>query len=119
MSTTESPVVTANGSTPDISRLTPEQLKSLRSQIAKHDRAKVKRKPKPAIQPRGKVTVIERQIAIEDSSTDFERITDEPFSLVPGNVSQIWVKTGRERMKCVNTGKSVAVGSAAVYRVFL
>jgi hypothetical protein len=119
MSTSEAATLTANGSAPDISKMSPEQLKALRSQIAKHDRAKVKRKPKPAIQPRGKVTVVQREIAIEDSSTDFDRITDEPFSLVPGNVAQIWVKTGKERMKCVNTGKSIAVGSAAVYRVFL
>jgi hypothetical protein len=77
-----------------------------------------KRKSKPVLKPRGKVTQKQITISIEESATDWEDITDEPFSL-DTNASRIYTKIGKERAKCVNTGKSLPVGGAAVYRVFL
>jgi hypothetical protein len=101
--------------------LTPEQAKELHKKLNQFYRKRNggKTKAKAVIKPRGKVEVHQKAIAIEESATDFDDINDEPFSLTPNNVSQIWVKTGKERMKCVNTGKSLSVGGAAVYRVFL
>jgi hypothetical protein len=77
-----------------------------------------RRKPKPVLKPRGKVTEKTITISIEESATDWDDITDEPFSL-DTNASRIYTKIGKERAKCVNTGKSLPVGGAAVYRVFL
>lgn len=77
-----------------------------------------KRKAKPVLKPRGKVTEKQITISIEESATDWDDITDEPFSL-DTNASRIYTKIGKERAKCVNTGKSIPVGGAAVYRVFL
>lgn len=110
-----------NGSQSTINDLTPEQAKALHKQLNNYYRKRSggKKKSKPVIKPRGKVNTFQRAIDIEESATDFQDITDEPFSLTPNSVSQIWVKTGKEKMKCVNTGKSVAVSGAAVYRVFL
>jgi hypothetical protein len=110
-----------NGSVPSVSELTPEQAKELHKKLNQFYRKRNggKTKAKAVIKPRGKVEVHQKAIAIEESATDFDDINDEPFSLTPNNVSQIWVKTGKERMKCVNTGKSLSVGGAAVYRVFL
>lgn len=100
--------------------LTPEQAKALHTKLNSYYRKRRDTKPKakPVLKPRGKVLTKEITIAIEESATDFEDIKDEPFSL-DANASQIYVKTGKERMKCVNTGRSIAVGGAAVYRVFL
>lgn len=77
-----------------------------------------KRKAKPVLKPRGKVVEKQITISIEESATDWDDITDEPFSL-DTNASRIYTKIGKERAKCVNTGKSIPVGGAAVYRVFL
>ena len=77
-----------------------------------------KKKSKPVLKPRGKIISKEITIAIEESATDFDDIEDEPFAL-DTNASRIYVKTGKERAKCVNTGKPIPVGGAAVYRVFL
>jgi hypothetical protein len=109
----------ANGSKAATSELTPEQYKEMCKLVRQHQLANSKkRKNKPVLKPRGKVITKQIVIAIEESSADFDDIEDEPFSL-DMNASQIYVKTGKERMKCVNTGKSVPVGGAAVYRVFL
>lgn len=77
-----------------------------------------KRKAKPVLKPRGRVIEKTITISIEESATDWEDITDEPFAL-DTNASRIYTKIGKERAKCVNTGKSLPVGGAAVYRVFL
>lgn len=108
----------SNGSEPTIKITTKEQAKALHAQLNKFYRTGKKAKAKPVLKPRGKVITKEVTIAIEESACDFDDIQDEPFSL-DQNASQIYVKTGKERMKCVNTGKSLPVGGAAVYRVFI
>lgn len=97
-----------------------EEYKRLCKEINQFQRAKRggKRKAKPVLKPRGKVNQKQIVISIEESATDWEDITDEPFSL-DMNASRIYTKIGKERAKCVNTGKSIPVGGAAVYRVFL
>lgn len=111
---------TINGTQSMNSELTPERAKALHAELNRFYRKQRgdKKKAKPVIKPRGKIVTKQITIAIEESATDFEGIDDEPFSL-DQNASQIYVKTGKERMKCINTGKSIAVGGAAVYRVFL
>jgi len=109
-----------NGSQPSATELTPERAKALHAELNRFYRKQRagKKTAKPVIKPRGKIFTKEVTIAIEESATDFQDIDDEPFSL-DQNASQIYVKTGKERMKCINTGKSIPVGGAAVYRVFL
>jgi hypothetical protein len=77
-----------------------------------------RRKAKPVLKPRGRVIQKEITISIEESPSDWDDITDEPFSL-DMSASRIYTKIGKERAKCVNTGKSIPVGGAAVYRVFI
>lgn len=110
-----------NSSQASVTDLTPEQAKELHKRLNQFYRKRNggKKKAKPVIKPRGKVEQHQVTIGIEESATDLDDIVDEPFSLTPNNVSQIWVKTGKERIKCVNTGKSISVGGAAVYRLFL
>lgn len=109
-----------NGSQTSVADLTPEQAKELHKRLNQFYRKRNggKKRAKPVLKPRGKV--IEKQItlAIEESATDLDDIKDEPFSL-DTNGSQLYVKVGKERIKCVNTGRSISVGGAAVYRVFL
>jgi hypothetical protein len=109
-----------NGSQSINTDLTPEQAKELHAKLNRYyrKRSEGKKKNKPVLKPRGKVIVKQINISIEESATDLDDIEDEPFSL-DANCSQLYVKTGKERIKCVNTGKSIAVGGAAVYRVFL
>jgi hypothetical protein len=111
---------TANGSQVNIDSMTPEQAKALHKQLNNYYRKRNggKRKAKPVLKPRGKVLEKQITLAIEESATDLDDIQDEPFAL-DTNASQLYVKTGKERIKCVNTGKSIAVSGAAVYRVFL
>lgn len=106
-----------NGSLPAWSE---EEYKRICQQVNKFQRAKRggKRKAKPVLKPRGKVVEKQITICIEESASDWDDITDEPFSL-DMNASRIYTKIGKERAKCVNTGKSIPVGGAAVYRVFL
>lgn len=108
----------ANGNQQTINITTKEQAKALHAQLNKFYRTGKKAKPKPVLKPRGKVVEKQITISIEESATDWDDIKDEPFSL-DTNASRIYVKTGKERAKCVNTGKSIPVGGAAVYRVFL
>jgi hypothetical protein len=120
MATTE----TINGSTatavPDISQLSPEALKALRSQIAKHDRAKSKnnQKAKPAIKPIKSVKPIQIPGNLIEDGVDFDLIDNELFSFdtIP---TSLWRKTGKERALNLRTGRSKAVGSAIVYPVIL
>ncbi len=109
-----------NGSQSSVGELTPEKAKALHAELNRFYRKQRagKKKNKPVLKPRGKVIVKQINISIEESATDLDDIEDEPFSL-DANCSQLYVKTGKERIKCVNTGKSIAVGGAAVYRVFL
>ena len=109
-----------NGSQSIPTDLTPEQAKELHAKLNRYYRKRNggKKKSKPVLKPRGKVIVKQINISIEESATDLDDIQDEPFSL-DLNASQLYVKTGKERIKCVNTGKSIPVGGAAVYRVFL
>jgi hypothetical protein len=113
-------VVMTNGSQNGVSDLTPEQAKELHAKLNRYYRKRSggKKKAKPVLKPRGKVIEKQITISIEESATDLDNIDDEPFAL-DMNASQIYVKTGKERIKCVNTGKSIAVGGAAVYRVFI
>ncbi len=113
-------VAVANGTQSANTELTPEQAKALHKQLNQFYRKRRgdKKKNKPVIKPRGKVNSKAISIDIEESVTDFDDIDDESFSFDP-NASRIYVKTGKERAKCVNTGKSIPVGGAAVYRVFL
>ncbi|NER27807.1 MAG: hypothetical protein F6J89_09275 [Symploca sp. SIO1C4] len=97
---------------------TEEEYKRICQQVNHFQRAKRKRKKvKPVLKPRGKVTEKQITISIEDSACDWDDIKDEPFSL-DTSATRIYVKIGKERAKCVNTGKSIPVGGAAVYRVF-
>jgi hypothetical protein len=113
--------VVANGKQSSVEIQSKEQAKALHAQLNRFYRQSSggRKKNKPVIKPRGKVTLFQKEIGIEETPTDFDGIEDEPFSLTPNSVAQIWVKTGKERMKCVNTGKSVSLSGAAVYRVFL
>jgi hypothetical protein len=110
-----------NGAQTAVETMTEAEAKALHRKLNQYYRKRSgnKKKAKPVIKPRGKVEVHQASIGIEESATDLDDINDEPFSLVPNNVSQIWVKVGKERIKCVNTGKSIPVGGAAVYRLFL
>ncbi len=110
----------SNGSLPSVDNLTPEQAKALHAKLNQYYRNRNggKRKAKPVLKPRSKVIEKSITIAIEESATDLDDIKDEPFSL-DANGSQLYVKVGKERIKCVNTGRSISVGGAAVYRVFL
>jgi hypothetical protein len=103
-----------------VTDLTPEQAKELHAKLNRYYRKRSggKTKAKPVLKPRGKVLEKQITIAVEESATDLDDIKDEPFSL-DMNASQIYVKIGRERIKCVNTGRSIPVGGAAVYRVFI
>jgi hypothetical protein len=110
--------IATNGSQSIVEITSKEQAKALHAQLNRFYRKGKKSKAKPVLKPRGKVIEKQISIAIEESATDWDDIEDEPFSL-DANASRIYVKTGKEKMKCVNTGKSQAVGGAAVYRVFL
>ncbi len=122
MTTTETPLANTNGSAnravPDISTMSPDQLKALRSQIAKHDRAKRKTKASPAIKPIKAVKAIQISANLIEDGWDFDDITTEIFSFdtVP---TALWRKTGKERALNLRTGRSKAVGSAIVYPVIL
>lgn len=109
-----------NGSKSTNTELTPEQAKALHAQLNQYYRKRSggKKKSKPVLKPRGKVNEIQKSFLVEESATSLQDIEDEPFSL-DQLASQIYVKTGKERIKCVNTGKSIATSGAAVYRVFL
>jgi hypothetical protein len=111
------PTPDLNGNVPGWSE---EEYKRICRQVNQFQRAKRggKRKAKPVLKPRGKVVEKQITISIEESATDWDDITDEPFSL-DMNASRIYTKIGKERAKCVNTGRSIPVGGAAVYRVFL
>ncbi len=109
----------ANGSKPVTSELTEAQYKEMCKAIRHHQlKNGKKKKNKPVLKPRGKVITKMIPIDIEESATDFDDIGDDSFSL-DLNASRIYVRTGKERAKCVNTGRSIPVGGAAVYRVFL
>ncbi len=124
MATTETPLSNGNGSAalavPDISAMSPEALKALRSQIAKHDRAKskFKQKAKPAIKPIKSVKPIQIPGNLIEDGVDFDLIENELFSFdtIP---TGLWRKSGKERALNLRTGKSKAVGSAIVYPVIL
>lgn len=102
------------------SELTPEQAKALHAQLNQYYRKRNggKKKQKAVLKPRGKINEIQKTYLVEESATDLSDIRDEPFSL-DQHASQLFVKVGTERIKCVNTGKSIATSGAAVYRVFL
>jgi hypothetical protein len=109
----------AQNSKPVASDLTEAQYKEMCKAIRHHQlKNGKKKKSKPVLKPRGKVVSKQIAIDIEESATDFDDIEDEPFAL-DSNASRIYVRTGKERAKCVNTGRSIPVGGAAVYRVFL
>ncbi len=116
MADTLATVASQNG----VTDLTPEQAKELHAKLNRYYRKRSggKTKAKPVLKPRGKVIEKTIIIAVEESATDLDDITDEPFSL-DGNASQLYVKTGKERIKCVNTGRSIAVAAASVYRCYL
>ena len=96
-----------------------EEYKKICKQVKQFQMKKSgKRKAKPVLKPRGKVVQKQIKVLVEESATDWNDITDEPFSL-DTEVSRIYTKIGKERAKCVNTGKSIPVAGAAVYRVFL
>jgi hypothetical protein len=119
MSTAEVTNGSANLTTPDISRLTPEQLRSLRSQIAKHDRRNVKRKPKPILNSLGEVESLDLKAKIQKSQTEWDYLkTGMPF-VTDITAALIYVKTGVSRAMCLNTMQSVPVGGGMVHRVFL
>jgi len=109
----------ANGTKQTGSELTETQYKEMCKLVRQHQlKNGKKKKGKPVLKPRGKVVSKTIAIDIEESATDFDDIEDEPFAL-DTNASRIYVRTGKERAKCVNTGRSIPVGGAAVYRVFL
>lgn len=104
-----------------VSDLTPEQAKALHAKLNRYyrERRGSKKKANPVVKPRGKVTTFQRSIDIEESATDFQDINNEPFSLTPNSIAQIWVRIGKEKIKCVNTGQTMAISGAAVYRIYL
>ena len=109
----------ANGIKQTGNELTDTQYKEMCKLVRQHQlKNGKKKKAKPVLKPRGKLITKQISIDIEESATDFDDIGDESFAL-DANASRIYVKTGKERAKCVNTGKSIPVGGAAVYRVFL
>jgi hypothetical protein len=116
---TPSDSVTESNATLSSPTWSEEEYKKICKQVKQFQMKKGgKRKAKPVLKPRGKVTEKQITISIEESATDWDDITDEPFAL-DTNASRIYTKIGKERAKCVNTGKSLPVGGAAVYRVFL
>lgn len=114
-----SDVAVANGSKTSTDELSEAQYKEMCKMIRRHQlKNGKKRKNKPVLKPVGKVITIQKSFSVQESVTDWDDIQDEPFSL-DQNVTQIFVKTGKERARCLNNGRSIAVGGAAVYRVFL
>lgn len=96
-----------------------EQAKALHAQLNKFYRSRRKpRKAKPVLRPMGKVNVLQRNITVEESATDWESITDEIFSL-DTNATQLFIKTGKERARNLTTGKTIAVGGASVHKCFI
>lgn len=117
-----SPVMTdiaeATGSQPIIEIKSKEEAKRLHAQLNKFYRKERKPKAKPVLKPIGKVVTYERTVTVQESPIDWDDVDDELFSL-DTNATQIYVKTGKERARCLNNGKSISVGGAVVYRVFL
>jgi hypothetical protein len=106
-------------SKPVANELTEAQYKDMCKAIRQHQLKKPKaKKAKAVLRPVGKVTVIQRNISIEETPTDWDSIDDEVFSL-DINATQLFVKTGKERARNLRTGKSRAVGGASVHKVFL
>lgn len=119
MTTAETTNGTANGAVPDISRLTPEQLKSLRSQIAKHDRKNTRPKLKPVLNSLGEVDALPLSLKVQKSQTDWDYLkTGMPF-VTDIKATLVYVKTGKSRAMCLNTFSSVAVGGGMIHKVFL
>ncbi len=110
---------TTSSSQTSIDIATEEQAKALHAQLNKFYRSRRKtRKAKPVLRPMGKVNVIQRNITVEESATDWESITDEIFSL-DVNATQLFIKTGKERARNLTTGKTIAVGGASVHKCFI
>jgi hypothetical protein len=110
--------VTQN-SKPATTELTDAQYKEMCKVIRQHQLKKPRsKKAKAVLRPIGKVTVIQRNITIEETPTDWDSIQDEVFSL-DINATQLFVKTGKERARNLRTGKSLPVGGASVHKVFL
>lgn len=100
--------------------LSEDEYRKLCKQVRQYQLAKKagKKKAKPVLRPVGKVNVITRNITVEETPTDWEVITEEIFTL-DINATQIFIKTAKERARNLVTGKSIPVGGASVYRVFL
>ena len=111
--------MTTNGTLPSISITTKEEAKALHAKLNQFYRKERKpKKAKPVLRPVGKVNVIQRNITVEETPTDWESIDDEIFSL-DTNATQLFIKTGKERARNLTTGKSIPVGGASVYKCFV
>lgn len=119
MSTAESPVATANGSTPDISKLTPEALKAIRSQIAKIDRAKAKKRAPKVLRPLGNTKTVQRNLMVEENPTEWEALRQNQVFARDNNAHILYVKKGKSSAINLNTLKSESINGAAVYVVHL
>jgi hypothetical protein len=100
--------------------LTEDQYKQMCKQVRQYQLKNKgnKKKGKPVLRPIGKINVIQRNITIEETPTDWENIEDEVFTL-DINATQLFIKVGKEKARNLITGKPRPVGGASVYRVFL
>ncbi len=106
-------------SKPITSELTEAQYKEMCKAVRHHQlKNGKKKKHKTVLKPVGKVLTVQKTFSVQESSTDWDDIEDEPFTL-DINVTQIYVKTGKDRVKCLNNGRSMTIAGAAVYKVFL
>jgi hypothetical protein len=119
MSTTDSPVAAVNGSAPDISKLTPDALKAIRSQIAKLDRAKSKKRMPSVLRQLGECETIQRGFLVEKQATEWEQVRlNQTFSR-DNKAHILYVKKGRTSAINLNTLKSERIDGASVYVVHL
>jgi hypothetical protein len=100
--------------------LSESEYKQLCKQVRQYQISKkqTKKRAKPVLRPVGKVHIIDRKLTVEESATDWESIESELFSL-DINATQLFIKLGKERARNLVTGKTIPVGGASVYRVFL
>ncbi|NEQ78495.1 MAG: hypothetical protein F6K23_39210 [Okeania sp. SIO2C9] len=102
--------------------MSPEEAKELHTKLNHYYRNRKqggKRKTKPVLKPIGDTQVIQKNLTIQKSPTDWDELANGSLFAVDPAGALLFTKVSNSRALCINFMKTQPVGGAAVYRIFL
>lgn len=109
-----------NGKQSGAVEMSPEEYKELCKRLRQYQIKKgSKRKSAPVMKSLGNTLTVKREFLLSEAPIDWDELTIGSVFARDTKGYVLYVKSGKNQARCLNTGKPERVGGASIHRVFL